>query len=282
MSNYIFGMSNFGINGRFGNQIFQYFFLQVLKNHFVAQLSLPPWIGNDIFGIAHEAIDGVPQARISESNIPRSANGMGETLGGVERLMAVSNLQYVDIEGYFQFHTATMKHVRRLFESTYSIADGLLEKKQSAMKRLGFEARYIVGLHVRRGDYLQYQNHSIFWTNTMDANIASIADLLGSGFSNPVIYLASDDIQSVGLELNKKGVPYFTSSSIDDTASPTQAMAIDFMMLAGADAVIASNSTFSVAASMLNRTAQIFLRPSPSADKLIPYAPWNTQILLSR
>lgn len=41
----------------------------------------------------------------------------------------------------------------------------------------------------------------------------------------------------------------------------------------------ASNSTFSIIASMLNVRARTFVRPDRAGQKLAPFDPWSTDVL---
>ena len=60
---------------------------------------------------------------------------------------------------------------------------------------------------------------------------------------------------------------------------PGAEMYPDFHILAEADLLAISNSSFSVAAAMLNSRARIFVRPDPSQSRLVPFDPWNTEVL---
>jgi hypothetical protein len=54
----------------------------------------------------------------------------------------------------------------------------------------------------------------------------------------------------------------------------------DFYLLSACDICAVSNSSFSVAACMLNEKARLFLRPSLKAEKLIAFDPWDTEVIL--
>ena len=43
-------MSTLGSNGRFGNQIFQYAFLNIYAKKYDLDIKTPSWIGHDLFG----------------------------------------------------------------------------------------------------------------------------------------------------------------------------------------------------------------------------------------
>jgi len=48
------------------------------------------------------------------------------------------------------------------------------------------------------------------------------------------------------------------------------------------NALIISNSSLSFAAAMLNKNANIFLRPHSQNDRFIPFDPWNSHVLLPK
>jgi hypothetical protein len=45
---------------------------------------------------------------------------------------------------------------------------------------------------------------------------------------------------------------------------------------------IISNSSLSFFASMLNKKSRIFLRPGQAKESLIPYDPWNSNVLIAK
>ena len=47
----IIQMSTLGENGRFGNQIFQYFFLKLVEIELGYEIRTNPWLGNLIFSL---------------------------------------------------------------------------------------------------------------------------------------------------------------------------------------------------------------------------------------
>ena len=56
---------------------------------------------------------------------------------------------------------------------------------------------------------------------------------------------------------------------------------LDFFMLTQCDIVCASNSTFSIAACMLNQSAQMFYRPHwDFSTKFTTFDPWDSEITL--
>ena len=61
---------------------------------------------------------------------------------------------------------------------------------------------------------------------------------------------------------------------------PAAAVAKAYGAVSQADRLAISNSSFSFTAAMLNTGAQEFVRPDPDLRSLVPFEPWDAQILL--
>jgi len=57
---------------------------------------------------------------------------------------------------------------------------------------------------------------------------------------------------------------------------------IDFYVLAHADAVAISNSSYSFMASLLNERARLFVRPCLNERGLVAFDPWDAPVLLQQ
>jgi hypothetical protein len=62
-------------------------------------------------------------------------------------------------------------------------------------------------------------------------------------------------------------------------ALPEAPFYLDFSLLGTCDVLAISNSTFSFAASMLSDRGKSFFRPHIPTQKLIPFDPWNAEVL---
>ena len=94
---------------------------------------------------------------------------------------------------------------------------------------------------------------------------------------HPWLYIASDEPAKVLPDFAR-----FAPASAADLGVDLGAAGLfgDFHALTQADVLAISNSSFSFAAAMLNRRGTIFLRPDADLEKLIPFAPWNSEVLL--
>ena len=93
-----------GKKGRFGNQIFQYFFAFVISKKFGLTLKAPQWIGNQIFNI---------QAPTEDYNFVQINEKEISTLGLIENNK--NFFENKDIDGYFTWHTKFYREFKSEF-----------------------------------------------------------------------------------------------------------------------------------------------------------------------
>jgi hypothetical protein len=141
----------------------------------------------------------------------------------------------------------------------------------------------VLAVHVRRGDYLQYDaTHPYFWGASVDGVVKTISDILDGGAKNIVVYLCSDDLNYCSAAFHARNVPHITWRELDEFADSDRQLALDFSVMAAADILLAGNSSFSIASSLINEKGRMFFRPSPTFDGMVPYIPWSTEILLTK
>ncbi len=277
-------MSTFGNNGRFGNQIFQYFFLKILQIELNEEIMLPAWFEQDIFETP--VCDGIENRVRIDVNLEQPSGrdcGPDVHLSMLKDIKNINNNFDINISGYFQYHTSTIIKYKQLFLDTFFINLLVRSTVESALLKLNPLSKKIIGIHVRRGDYLLFgESHDYIWTASMNSVVKTIADLLMGGYSNAIIYLATDDPQYVEDQFQARGIPFISNKHLKNDTANISELACDFEMLARADVLLISNSTLSFAASLINRKSKIFLRPSPTEDRFLPFDPWNSHVLLSR
>jgi hypothetical protein len=275
-------MSTLGTNGRFGNQIFQYFFLKLVEAKLGHDILTPKWLGNEFFNIPHtkkilEHLNCIQFKNASSvSDIPSL------DLNRIEEIRKSKDLNAVDIAGYFQYHTQNLLEYQELFNQTFKIAPSLIEQVKRSLKPLKEEVQPLISIHFRAGDYLGYEKsgHHIFIPPSIDEitlKINQIYDQIKE--RRPVIHLASDDLTYASSLLLSKNIPHITSKDINLNGSEENALFIDFILITLADILLISNSSFSFASAMLNKQAKYFFRPRMGDRKYVAFEPWNDFVL---
>jgi hypothetical protein len=269
-------------SGRFGNQLFSFFFLKRIESELGCEIRYPNWLGNMMFNLPEtgpilpfdESVNFEPQ--------------LGRDRGSEAEIKAINSyrereIEVLELKGSFQYHTSTYVSHRHLFLNLFKFSEFLEEQFLRSLTSLGLADHSIVSVHVRRGDYLGFENkHPLFWGGSFDAIERALSDLGLSSFKKYVIYLCSDDTEFCKRELESRNIPFITNANVFIDLDPTTQLIADFIMMAKSSALIISNSSLSFAAAMLNQRARIFLRPCPKDDTYIPFDPWNSHVLLPK
>jgi FkbM family methyltransferase len=254
-------MSSLGQNGRFANQIFQYAFLKIYAQEHDLKVETPHWIGQVLFGHQDPSLTRqYPEFR-EESNLLSEAK--------IPQL--TSPLQNRDLWGYFQYHTQYYKPHQNYFRSLFQPTSKIQQKLTPALQRLKVEGKTIVGLHLRRGDY-GYEHFFV----APNAWYKEWLNGFWQTLEDPVLFIASDDLASVIQDFAE----YQPLTAKDLGAALPQAdFYPDFYLLSQCDILAISNSSFSFAASLLNKNCKFFFRPHLPSQKLIPFDPWNSEVI---
>jgi hypothetical protein len=275
-------MSNLGKNGRFGNQIFQHFFLKLAAMELGCEISTPQWIGNSIFNIPktiplEESINFFPLERIATRYDSPDSH-----LEKIKKIIDANNFNRIDVSGYFQYHTKYLKKYQEKFKDIFDIDDSIIRKANESLKKLKEDSQPLIALHYRAGDYLEHEksNHPIF----VPPNIDSISQKIDDIYSqirdrNPIVYLASDDLPYASALLSSKGISHITSLDFGVDKNEDGLLALDFTLLTLADILLISNSSFSFAAAMLSKKGKYFFRPRIEDKKYVAFDPWDDYVL---
>ncbi|HTS93100.1 MAG TPA: alpha-1,2-fucosyltransferase [Stellaceae bacterium] len=256
-------MRSLGRNGRFGNQIFQYGYLRLYGHVHRLQVEVPEWIGRWLFDL-DDPLPGDLLPRVAENK---------DLIGPALSKDAPQMLANRDVEGWCQCHTSYFNPHRELFRTLFRPGVRLQPIVDRAMARLKTLGRTLVAVHVRRGDYI---GGELFWATPSSWYLEWLREIWQS-LEGPLLYVASDDA-SVYREF--ADFSPITAQDLDVTI-PGAEMYPDFCVLACADILAISNSSFSVTAAMLNEKARSFVRPAPIERRLVPFDPWSTTVLLS-
>jgi FkbM family methyltransferase len=266
----VISMSTLGTNGRFGNQLFQYLYLWSVAKAQNALIHAPHWIGKDLFGLKDttpSAIFPLVKERLLGEELVEDGEIriFGETL-----LRKIPSFPSMDLSGYFQLHTSNYVAHRESIQELFTPApefrlllDGILEKLRSGGKK-------IIAIHLRRGDY----GFSIFYRAPCSWYEKWIEEE-GISPNDYCIYICSEEPNVYQSRFKDFDVTSFYSLGLAANVSAV----VDFYIMARADMLAISNSSLSFFASMLNSKASHFVRPDVSRNNLVPYDPWNSDVL---
>jgi hypothetical protein len=257
-------MSTLGRNGRFGNQLFQYFFLDLIARRTGGVVETPPWIGEELFSLpSRRPTAGAPR-RIRQDPDDPDPEAVFSQIDGCDD---------IDLWGYFQFHTRHLAPHRDRFRALFSPRPALARALDRGLARLAQRGRTLVALHLRRGDYV---GGPLFYPAPSAWYLDALADLWPL-LDAPYLYVASDELGRVLRDF----AAYAPATAADLALGPDVPDVVrDFFVMTRADVLAISNSSYSFAASMLSERAGIYLRPDPDLGRLVPYLPWQSAVLL--
>ena len=291
--NTVLTMASIGKFGRFGNQLFQYAFLRICAEKSGARIECPTWVGQTLFGHQDAPISKrLPPAIECRGEEVSLFDVIPELTPYIEKLADAKSsrvgsdglnagLANVDLWGFFQFHTRYFKPHQQYFRSLFQPVDDLKLALDKGLATLRSKGKTIVGIHIRRGDYLTQQRAGftlVFPTKWY----CEWLEGLWSDLEDPVLLLCSDDLDSIVADFAKFS-PVTTGDlkiQLPDGMEELDFYA-DFYMLTQCDVVCSSNSNFSFVACMLNQQATMFVRPHwDFSSRFIVFDPWDSDPIL--
>jgi Glycosyl transferase family 11 len=288
-------MSSIGQLGRFANQLFQYAFLRICAQQSGARVECPTWIGQTLFGHQDAPISQrlPPAVEITELNVEQSLfDVIPVFIPYIEKLADAkssridsdalnADLANVDLWGFFQFHTRAWKPHQQYFRSLFEPVDALKLALDDGLKLLRSKGKIIVGIHLRRSDYLT-EPRAGFTLVFPTKWYCEWLDGIWAELEDPILLLCSDDLDGI-IDDFAKFSPVTTRDLKIQLPVGMEELDFytDFYMLSQCDVVCSSNSNFSFVACMLNQQAQMFVRPHWNfSSRFISFDPWNSDPLL--
>lgn len=262
----VLGMENMG---RLGNQIFLYGFMKIYALEHNLRVETPAWIGQYLFGHSNPPISGSLPI-VGEESQPYK-------LSDSAILNAPEPLKNVDFHGYFQLHTQYHARHKEYFSSLFKPVPEVEARMAEAMNRLRAQGKTVVGLHLRRGDYKSVHTVVPYLTVAPSGWYKEWLNGFWETLNEPVLFIASDEIEDVLGDFAEYHPITVKDLGVELPEAPFYP---DFYILSQCDVLAISNSTFSFAAAMLNERGKFFFRPNLVKQKLIPFAPWNSDPLL--
>jgi hypothetical protein len=281
--------------GRFANQLFQYAFLRICAQQSGARVECPAWIGQTLFGHQDAPISQrlPPAVEIKDLNVEQSLfDVIPVFIPYIEKLADAKSLRIdsdalnaglsnVDLWGFFQFHTRAWKPHQQYFRSLFEPVDALKLALDDGLKLLRSKGKTIVGIHLRRSDYLT-EPRAGFTLVFPTKWYCEWLDGIWAELEDPVLLLCSDDLDGI-IDDFAKFSPVTTRDLKIQLPVGMEELDFytDFYMLSQCDVVCSSNSNFSFVACMLNQQAQMFVRPHwDFSSRFISFDPWDSDPLL--
>ncbi|MBD0381561.1 alpha-1,2-fucosyltransferase [Paenibacillus sedimenti] len=258
--------------GRFGNQFFKYAFLRIYAAHYQLEFETNPWVGQYLFGHRDPQIThSFPRIKISKK--------------AKRNLFKHNNPPYVNVDFSQNIYKVDVyRPLKKQIISYFQPTEEVYSMVNPGLVKLRKKGKTIVGIHIRRGDYLKYNNHPKYWAAPSKWYLNWLEQLWPT-LKDPVLFIASDDLTNVISDFksydpvtSKELIPHFpliVPSHLDASFYP------DYYLLTQCDYLAISNSTFSFSASMLNTRCKIFMRPDLSSKSLVKYDPWNSRAKLT-
>ena len=281
--NDVITMSHFGRMGRFGNQLFQYMYLWGVSRRTGAQLQLPPWVGNELFGLCNP-----PPAQYLPAHKEREYWG-SDQVDPVEDHHLLGH----DFTGYAQYHTRHFAADKDAIQTLFQPAAPIFDRLVVAQERLLSDGP-VIGVHLRRGDY----GRSIFpvipvewylhWLKHVGAKrlfIATEDTSLLSEFKDFDVVTS----ESLGVDLSTVPMAGYNYLGRDLTEREPHQLDFypDFYLLSQCNSIIGPNSTFSFAAAMFAPRLLYYWRASLTkasdaneAGCFVDVDPWDSYPLL--
>jgi hypothetical protein len=259
-------MSDFGRNGRFGNQLFQRTYLRLVARRQGAILQLPPWAGTALFGTEDPLPSVRPMPITKEEALDVESR---------RRLLSdsVSGFKGLDFSGYGMMPSGMFAADKEQIRAEHVFDQRLTERFDRALSPFLAGGKKLIVIHLRRGDYGygQFFRAPCAWYQEWIAR-------QGFAPAGHAIFICSEDPGRY-----RGRFPGFTVVTADELGTPaTLAPYFDFLAMTRADALAVANSSFSFFAAMLNARARIFVRPDASQARLVAFDPWDAEPLLDQ
>jgi len=292
--------------GKFGNQVFQYAFLKICAEKFNLVVETEVWVGQKLFGHQESAISkalppvcdshfqqlacnkefgfyalekGLSWYARSEFKRTDIAVVALEELSEAETLIKDVDLWATGFSPT-RFYAPYRDFFRLLFRPTPQVE----KKARALLAAVQKRGKTLICIHIRRGDFWQYPDYGIIFAAPIEWYLVQLREIWAQ-VDSPVLVICSDEPDKV-LDYFQEFHP-FTSRELSPEITDfffSQGLGFypDFYLMSHADRLVISNSSFSVAASMLNERCNSFFRPDPIQKKMIEFDPWNTDVYLNR
>ncbi|MEG4013533.1 MULTISPECIES: FkbM family methyltransferase [unclassified Microcoleus] len=256
-------MSTLGINGQFGNQIFQYAFLKIYAKQHNLRVETPEWIGQYLFGHNDPIISR--QLPIVEERHP---------IVPAQIPYQKDPCKNVDFWGFFQYRTTFYAPHKEYFRSLFKPIQEVEATMKVALENLNSRGKTLIGIHLRRGDIKDFSlDENLYYYPAPTEWYKDWLRDIWENIEQPVLFVASDSLEEVIDDFAEFQPVTVKELGID---LPPASFYPDFYLLSQCEMVAISNSSFSFVTCLLNKEGKLFYRPCRKREKLIPFLPWDS------
>jgi hypothetical protein len=286
-------------NGRFSNSVFQYWFATYLQKQTEHQLIIGspqrssnelPWTMFDLPD-HQQIISTLPVGQVVTKILLADdrTSPPASDLKKIADFFQANPGSVLAVDGFFQYDTGLMSRDPAYLAVFNEYLAPSAQYKTSFQRIIGqyqqqvlqlFKDKYLAAIHVRRGDYLR-ESDDIFFTLDLDQVVAQLKAFISRDhIQDPVIYVATDDPDFCQQYFTDKGLNINMSRNLVDAEKRNDVsdLMLDIAVLASAQLLVASNSSLSLLAALMNQRARLFWRQNKEAQ-LVSFDPWNTPIL---
>jgi tetratricopeptide (TPR) repeat protein len=250
--------STLATHGRFAHNALEYVLLRLYAEKYGCVLETPEWVGGYYFSVD----DPLPSRPLRPLYFPRRV--MNRLVEGNAPFPPVAECDVLSPLFLFE-HTEEYRARVQSWLKPRPLWRPFIEP---AVERLRERGDTVVAIHIRRGDFVKFK-----YPLTETAWYVEWLRGLWGDLKNPVLYVASDDLDGV-----RRDFAAFNPLTRGDLADDWAGLEFlqDFHVLASADVVgISAASGYSLLAARLNTTARLFGEPDMDAGRIRPFAPWT-------
>ena len=277
-------MRKLGFMGQAGNQFMQVAFVRTYAKRFGLDYQLPPWGGQYLFGHADPPVT----AKLPQWKEPQEPCKYGEPYGIPIPPVGDECVNH-DFVGWAQYRTSWYAPDKDFIQGLFRVVSPERDRVEPALELLRAKGDTIISLHLRRGD----SGRLIFPLTPIVWCLKWLHEHWGR-FKNPALFIATEDIslvkyfhyynpvvdQDLGIVPTGKPPPEYRYPHTRDKPSPQSLDWFpDWYILQHSDVLLASDSSYSVTAAMMNRSIQEFWRPRLSLQRFEQCDPWNMSFI---
>ena len=250
--------SSLAFRGRFAHNVLEYILLRLYAEKAGCRLETPDWVGGTFFDLDDPPPDGPLPPLLFSRRI------LNDVVTGRASREPVTGRDILSPLFLFEHKEEFRERVQSWLRPRPVWAPWL----EPAVERLRAAGSTLVAIHIRRGDFVaaNYPITDVSW-------YVAWLQALWPRLDRPVLYLASDDLESV-----RHAFADFHPLARADVAPdwPGLEYLQDFHVMTQADILgTSAASGFSELAARLNRRARLFVQPDVAARLIRPFQPWT-------